>query len=150
MRTIYSVDSEINGKEVVSSGLIYSISDSASENDLVVNSANPYIKNYDAIESKAKLSYVKSDSDLASSYAMTMKFVKQKSLEWTITWKVRAYAKLSDGSYVYSKMKTYTIFDVAEELYRNRRMSGVEAHDYLYDTIIKRVNPSYGIVYYLE
>ncbi|MCR5736269.1 MAG: S8 family serine peptidase [Eubacterium sp.] len=150
MRTIYSVDSEINGKEVVSSGLIYSISDSASENDLVVNSSNPYIKNYEAIESKAKLSYVKSDSDLGSSYAMTMKFVKQKPLEWTITWKVRAYAKLSDGSYVYSKMKTYTIFDVAEELYRNRRMSGADAHDYLYNTIIKKVNPSYGIVYYLE
>ena len=150
MRTIYSVDSSIDGKEVVASGLIYSISEDAGENDLVVGSTNPLIKNFDAIESKAKLDYVKSDSDIASSYAMTMKFVKQKPLEWTITWKVRAYAKLSDGSYVYSKMSTYNIFDIAEELYRNRSMSGVKAHDYLYDTIIKRVNPSYGIVYYLE
>ncbi len=150
MRTVYSVDSEINGKEVIGSGLIYSISENATENDLVVGSTDPFIKNFDAIESKAKLSYVQSDSDLASSYAMMMKFVKQKPLEWTITWKVRAYAKLSDGSYVYSKMVTYKIFDVAEDLYQNCKMSGSEAHDYLYNTILKRVNPNYKLVYYLE
>lgn len=150
MRTIYSVDSKINGLDVVGSGLVYSISEAATEKDLVVESSDPFIKNFDTIEAEAKRKHVESDSDLASSYAMTMKFVKQKPLEWTITWKVRAYAKLSDGSYVYSHMVNYKIFDVADDLYRNCKMSDAKAHSYLFDTILKRVDANYERVDYLD
>lgn len=73
MRTVYSVDRTIDGKEVVSSGLIYSLADYADASELYAENENYYICCYESTsEGLADTSF--SDSDIATSYIMTMKF----------------------------------------------------------------------------
>ena len=48
LRTVYSVEPTIQGKDVINVGLVYSLSDYASENDLYVGSQNTYVQNFDA------------------------------------------------------------------------------------------------------
>lgn len=148
-RIIYSVDSEINGMEVVNSGLVYSLSDFMNGEDIFVGSSNKYVYSYESTKTKGKLPTVYSDSDIATSYAITMLLVNQATLEYTTTWKVKAYAKLSDGSYVYSMPYTYTIFDIADEAYRLGKMSNEASHKYLYDTILSKVDKNYSELPYV-
>ena len=54
-----------------------------------------------------------------------------------------AYAVLSDGTYVYGKVHSYSIYNIAEAMYENRLMKTASGHDYLYDSIISVVEPSY-------
>lgn len=61
---------------------------------------------------------------------------------------VRAYAKLKDGSVKYNDVETVTIFDVADVLYKNGKMGTKSAHEYLYDKILTKVEPSYEFVDY--
>lgn len=68
--------------------------------------------------------------------------------EYTAKYKVRAYAVLSDGSYVYSDIYSYSVYDVASALYDGRKMPTNAGHTYLYDSILKLVNPSYKQVDY--
>lgn len=147
LRIGYSVDSNINGQNVVASGLVYSLADRASESDMVVGSGNSYVYSYQSSDG-GKLSGVYSNSDIATSYAMLMKFVKQSPAEYTTTWRVKAYAKLANGTYVYSSPVTYTINAVANDLYVNKKMSSASAHDYLYTTILSSVNSGCSKVNY--
>lgn len=147
MRTVYSVDSQINGKDVVSSGMIYSLADYAEEQDMYVGSENKYVKSFESTQ-QGKLSESISDSDVASSYAMTVQFTSKNPAEYTDKWRVKAYAELSDGTYVYTEVRTYTAYDVADVLYQGSLMSNQAAHDYLYDNILFIVNKEYSKIDY--
>lgn len=141
-RTIYSVDSEIDGKAVVGSGLVYSLADYADESEVYVGSSSKYVCSF-ASTSKGISSIVYADSDLATSYAMTMKFATNYATEFTANWRVRAYAELSDGSYVYTDCYTYTIYEIADRVYQDCSMNTEEQHNYLYDGILSIVDPGY-------
>jgi len=142
MRTVYSVDSAIDGLEVVESGVVYSLSKYTTEEKLFVGSDDYYVRSFISTE-EGKFAESFSSSEGSSSYAMTMLFIGQNVDEYTEGWRIRAYAKLSDGSYVYSDAVEYTIYDVAKALYDNSLMNTVVAHNYLYTDILSRVNHDY-------
>lgn len=147
MRTVYSVDSTIDGKEVVSSGVIYSLSKYATEEELFVGSPSGYVRSFESTEA-GKAGTVFSESDIAESYAMTMKFATKESAEYNESWRVCAYAKLSDGTYVYTDAYTYTIYDIADTLYQKCAMSTKEHHDYLHTDILSIVKKEYEVKEY--
>lgn len=142
VRTIYSVESKIKGKEVVESGLVYSIADYVGENELYVGSESVYVQNFRSTQNGLCGTNF-SGSKTASSYAMTVQFYSKTAKEYNANWRVKAYAKLSDGSYVYTKAVDYSIFNIADTLYQNSRMGTEAAHNYLYDNILKIVNSNY-------
>lgn len=147
MRTVYSVESTINNMAVVSVGMVYSLADYATENDLYVGSNNNYVRSYEATNNGVcSVNY--SVSETATSYAMTMKFGPKTANEFNANWRVRAYAKLSDGSYVYSDSFEYSFYDIADSLYQSSGMSNLTAHQYLYNDILKVVNKDYVAVDY--
>jgi endoglucanase Acf2 len=162
-RTVYSVEPEIDGKAVVEKGLIFGLGSDgtngiaggiaagfATEADMVVGSTSQFVKNFKATETNGKLSSNFSESDTASSYAMTMiqKFDTMKTTGFTATYLVRAYAKLSDGSYVYTDVYSYSLYSIADRLYQDKSMPTQAGHEYLYNKILKKVNASYGVIGY--
>lgn len=142
LRTVYSVESTINSKAVTEVGMVYSLADYASEEELYVGSDSEYVRSYTATSAGVS-DYNFSDSPTATSYAMTMRFGAKTPAEYNATWRVRAYAKLSDGTYVYSVAESYVIFDVAEKLYIGIKMNTLSAHDYLYTNILRVVDANY-------
>jgi len=142
MRTVYSVDSVIDGKEVVASGLIYSLADYSTEGQMYVGSTDEYVRSFEST-SEGKFENTFADSDIASSYAMTMRFAYATPAEFEANWRIRAYAKLSDGTYVYTDCYEYTFYDIADALYQGCLMSSKTAHDYLYTDILSKVNKDY-------
>lgn len=143
-RTIYSV-SDPTG-EVTDCGLVYGLEGYASETEIVVGSSNDYVYDYEATEvGKMDISY--SSHENATSYAMTMKLIEHKDLFGT-NMMIRAYAKLSDGSIMYSDVVYASVYSVAEYLYNNGKMSTVAGHKYLYDSILSVVNPNHVVVDY--
>ncbi|WP_302626932.1 family 43 glycosylhydrolase [uncultured Eubacterium sp.] len=147
MRTVYSVDSVINGKEVVSSGMLYSLADYVQEKDFYVGSTNKYVKSFEST-GQGLLTEKVSDSNIASSYAMTVKFTSKQPAEYSEKWKVKAYAELSDGSYVYTDAKTYSAYEVADILYQGSLMNNQNSHEYLYTNILSIVNQGYSKIDY--
>jgi len=144
MRTVYSVESKINGLSVVSSGIVYSLSDYVDETELYVGSDSEYVKSFaSTTEGKFEKAFI--DSETASSYAMTMKFGPKTAEEFKAGWRIRAYAQLEDGTYVYSKAYKYTIFDIADKLYQNVMMPSFARHNYLYTDILSVVDSNYTI-----
>ena len=63
-------------------------------------------------------------------------------------YKVRAYAVLEDGTYVYSKTRDFSVFKIAKKLYNDVLMNTEEAHNYLYNTVLKTVDPDFANVEY--
>lgn len=142
MRTVYSVDSTIDGQKVISSGMVYSLSDYVSEAELYVGSENEYVRSFESTSAgKCDKSY--SSSDIATSYAMTMKFSSKTASEYNAGWRIRAYAQLADGTYVYSDSYVYTIFGIADRLYQNGLMKSEARHNYLYTNILTVVDSNY-------
>ena len=78
---------------------------------------------------------------------MTMQFVNTEKY-FSDKMMVRAYAQLKNGKYVYSDVKTYTIYSIADTLYQGRKMNTFSGHSYLYDKILKVVNSNYKEVDY--
>lgn len=138
-RTVYSVVD--TGNEIDSVGIIYGLTDYVSEADMVVDSTNDTVHVFKATDAgKIDVSY--SNYDNAQTYVMTMKFVKQAEFfSKEIT--VRAYAKLSDGTYTYSDINSCSVYDIADTLYQNNYMNTEAGHKYLYDNILSIVNPAY-------
>ena len=140
-RTVYSVYDPDN--EVSEVGLVYGLGSYATESEMVVNSQNKYVSDYKGTDEIGKMdNYVFGDNPDAISYAMTMTFGDAPSTFFTEKMMVRAYAKLVDGTVMYSDVRTMTIYDVANVLYQNRKMSNKAAHDYLYNNILTKVNTS--------
>lgn len=141
IRTVYSAEPVINDKAVEEVGLIYSMKGYAGVEDMYYGSPEYYVKSFKAQIGKTDVNY--SDSETADNYIMTMRFVGNSAFEFNIEWMVRVYARLSDGSYVYSDVYTYSIFEVADYLYSTGKMTTQESHDYLYNNILLSVNKDY-------
>ena len=136
-RVVYSIDDSEN--KVANAGLIYGLS--ASDSDMVIGSTDSNVVSYQATDAgKTDVKY--SQYPNAQSYVMTMSFIKNAAF-FNSPIKVRAYAQLTDGSYVYSDITEFTIYSVADYLYQNGLMSNYSGHTYLYDTILHVVDSNY-------
>ncbi|MBE5958821.1 MAG: hypothetical protein E7254_08200 [Lachnospiraceae bacterium] len=147
MRCVYSVEDTIAGQEVKESGLIYGLADEISNSDMYVGSTNSNVYSF-ASTPVGVSSVTYSESTTATSYIMTMLFGVKNAQEYTTNMAVRAYAKLADGTYVYSDVENYSIYEVSKYLYDNVKMYTIDAHNYIYNNILKVVNPNYKEVDY--
>lgn len=144
LRTVLSVEPEINGQKVLEFGNIYAlVRDDVTTADMVIGSESPYVAAYTATE-KGILDRNYSESDTAINYVMTMTNNGATVEALQQNYMIRGYAKLEDGSYVYSDVSSYSIFNVAKLLYDNGKMSNAVGHDYLYNNILKVVDNSYA------
>lgn len=144
-RTIYSVSETDKTDEI---GLVYGLTDSVSEDEMIVGSSNTTVHSYAATplgETGKKYSSL----DNAKSYCLTMEFIKNAEF-YKQGISVRAYAKLKDGNYVYSNISTMSVYDVAGKLYNRNLMSNMRGHEYLYDSILSVVDSSYKKVDYMN
>lgn len=141
-RTIYSAEDSINGKSVEEVGLVYALDLYVSDDEVIVGSTNPVVASYAATQAgKSNNNY--SSSPTATSYIMTMTFDTFTADELNRGTVVRAYAKLSDGSYIYTNTYHYSIYTVADYIYRNSKMSTFAGHQYLYNNVLSVVNSDY-------
>jgi hypothetical protein len=147
LRTVYSVEDYIDNQKVTEVGLVYGLANYTTENNMTVGSSDQYVKSFKAT-SVGKVSTHFSDSLSATSYAMTMKFAVGNTAEFSEDMYVRAYAKLSNGEYVYTDVSRYSVYNVADYLYQNKKMNRADAHEYVYNNILKVVNPDYAVVDY--
>ena len=140
-RTIYTVTDMLDNVQEV--GLVYGIKKNIDEADLYVGNSNEYVVDYKATN-KGKIGNPYANDPHTSRYAMTMMFgnVGKEFFEETIS--VRAYAKLKDGSIVYSNVEDYSIFGVASKLYTKKQMPTKIGHEYLYNKILKVVDINYS------
>ncbi len=145
MRTVYTAKSKINGQNVVEQGLVYGLDEYVDEDQLYVGSSAKYVASYKSTNIGRLQHSFSSTMPSEKSYAMTMLFGNTVN-EFTTGWLIRAYAKLADGSIVYSKVSTYTISGIADKLYQGCKMQNLAGHTYLYENILKKVNPSYAEV----
>lgn len=146
MRTIYSVEPIIDGKEVVSRGLVYALEGYAEEKDMYYDSKSAYVKAFHA--KVGKIDKNVSSSETAESYAMTVKFGAFTEKEYNSVWMVRVFAQLSDGTYVYSDVETYSAYTIADYLYTSQQMPSLQGHNYLFDEILSIVNKNYVRIEY--
>ncbi len=151
-RVIGQVKNTINGKKVSKWGFVYAVTNingnaiSVSESDMYVGTKNKFAASF---ESTSAGTMTVSNGDANSTYFVrTTLFAPGNSIELAANYKVRAYAQLSDGSIVYSTVKNYSIYSIADNLYQNSSMATENAHNYLLNNILKVVNPSYASVKY--
>lgn len=146
MRTVYSVDSTVEGQNVTEVGLIYGLgSKDTIQEDMVSGSDS---KNIFVSKGTDEFGKFAEPFSKAESYAMTVQFAAGTVEEYTQTYCVRAYAKLQDGTYVYTDVYQYTIYYIADNLYQNRKMPNNNSHTYLYENILKKVDEEYKTVDY--
>lgn len=144
IRVVSGVKPEINEKNVEKTGFVYAlektgdVTNNISGDEMYVGNENDYIKSFESTQN-GLMGY----KDGENNYVMTMLFEKNNSQGFSTKYKVRAYAVLSDGTYVYGKVHSYSIYNIAEAMYENKLMKTASGHDYLYDSIISVVEPSY-------
>lgn len=152
-RVIGSVEPEIDGKKVTKWGFIYGLSKAngkdygITDDDMYVGAENQYVKSYESTPigtASVKLG----DSSTATYFIRTMLFSAFTSNAFSAEYKVRAYALLENGKYVYSDVKGYSIFSIASYLYENKLMNTLETHEYLYNKILTTVDKNYTEVDY--
>lgn len=143
-RVVYSIDT--GNEEIESFGLVYGLENSCGDTDLIVGSKNETVHSYEAtLTGKNYKKY--STKTGYDSYVMTMDFTKTAEF-YNTNIVVRAYAKMKDGSYKYTPMETFSVYAIADNLYKNQLMTSIEGHSYLYDNILSVVNTSYLPVEY--
>lgn len=148
IRTVSTVEPQIDGMEVTEFGNVYGVDENGvSEDDMYVGSESKYISTVKATENGI-INKQYSSSETAVNYVMTMCDNGTTVAAYTRKYYVRAYAKLSDGSYLYSKVYSYSIYDVAKKLYDNALMSTYAGHRYLYEDILTVVDSNYKEVKY--
>lgn len=130
-------------KEVEHVGMIYCIEPKVTNEGIVVGGENTY-----RFEATAKGLLPTADSEESSvqTYVMTMKFAPHEDYQLQI--RARAYAQLKSGEYIYSDVKEYSVYEVADYLYQNLLMRNNSSHTYLYDNILSIVNSSYTKITY--
>lgn len=143
-RTVYTVDDPSN--EVESVGMVYGLADYVKASDMVVNSTNSKVCDCAGTEA-GKYSNAVIDSNSASSYVMTMTFVKSKEF-YSSEMYVRAYAKLKNGKYIYSDTESVSVYDISDYLYQNKIMNTYNGHVYLFDNILSVVDSAYKEIAY--
>lgn len=154
-RTISRTSREmtVNGARynVVNYGTVYAAKSDIEDvsnlrDELVVNGNNRKVYNFQATEAGRYNDYISGNSKKDSCYyyyALTIK--KQNynydSLEKDIYF--RAYAVLSNGEIVYGKnIYRVNIYDIADNLYQNRKMLTSAGHEFLYDNVLNIVSIS--------
>lgn len=152
-RVIGSVEPTIDGKNVIAWGLVYGLTTANGKNmgitdeDMYVGSANEYVASFQST-SQGTMNIQVGSSTTATYFVRTMLFSSYTAASFNAEYKVRAYAVLSDGSYVYGKVAGYSIYNVADSLYQNRAMNSIEAHNFLYEKVLRTVNYDYQEVDY--
>ncbi len=145
-RTVYSIENYDQAIEEV--GLIYGIKDECNPQDMIVGSSSDAVVSCKAT-TKGKIA-VSMHDDGKKDYLMAMTLMYGNSSTSFLSTKlsVRAYAKYIDGSFKYSNIETSSIYDTADVLYRESSMPAVADHNYLYNSILKKVNNNYASVNY--
>lgn len=140
-RTVYTVENESDN--VVERGLIYGLANYATTSDMYVGADSTYVKSFASTQAG-----VFTSNETSTTYVMTMTMgIGSISAEGlSAEYMVRAYAKLSDGTYIYSEVGSYSLYGVADYLYSEQKMTSQEAHDYLYNNILHIVNDKYELV----
>ena len=152
-RVVGSVEPVIDGKTVEKWGFIYAIKQvgtnefSVPDEEMYVGTANSYIKSLEST-SVGTSNVVFGESKTATYFVRTTLFSSKNAKEFSAKYKVRAYALLSDGTYVYSKVSSYTVFDICDNLYQNKLMNTYDGHKYLYDSVLSVVDSTYSVVDY--
>ena len=147
-RVVGSVEPEIGGKKVRNWGIVYglntlnNVNTGISDGDMYVGSGSRYVKAFQSTEIGTS-THIIGESETATYFIRTMRFAQRNTSMFESLYKVRAYAVLEDGTYVYSKISNYSVYRVAEYLYNNCCMNTYDAHSYLYNVILKTVNPEY-------
>lgn len=149
VRIISAVEPEINGKQVVEHGHVFGlVTTGVDESAMYVgNNSTGYVRTLKST-SVGDCEVNMSSSNTATTYVMTIVSNGSSVAALTQNYMVRAYAKLSDGTYVYSDVVTYNIYRLAGILYNNYRMPNEAAHNYLYNNILTVVDPNYKRVDY--
>lgn len=152
-RVIGSVEPTIEGKKVSKWGFVYSIvendnqSYNVDESDIYVGSNNQYVASMESTN-VGTISVPMGDSTTATYYARTTLFGNKTAKEFYAKYKVRAYALMEDGTYYYSTIASYRVFNIAKVLYENALMNNYSGHQYLYNNILKIVDSNYKEVDY--
>lgn len=144
-RVMYQVEETVEGKVPLETGLVYGIvygDNSITKADLVCDSNSRYVASF-ASTAEGKISAVYGDSETASYYVMTMNMAANTKEAYTTYYIVRAYAKMADGSIVYSDATTFTMYSIADCLYQNNLVSTQDSFDCLYNNILSVVDANY-------
>ena len=48
-----------------------------------------------------------------------------------------------DGTYVYSTISEFSIYEIADYIYQNKKMNSLEGYNFIYDKILSVVNKDY-------
>ncbi|MCR5703145.1 MAG: CotH kinase family protein [Eubacterium sp.] len=151
LRVVFQVEDTVNGATPVETGLVYGLDydGSITKNDVLVGSDSYYVASFAAPE-RNKMTKQMGTSKTASYYSLVMNTGQDnvKPTAFTTTYFVRAYAKMSDGSYVYSDVYDYTVYRVANFLYQNTLANNASTHNYLYSKVLAFVDPTYKEVDY--
>ena len=146
-RVIGKVNGTVEGKKVKNYGLVYALADvdgtdnKVSNNDIYVGSENSFVKSYESTSDG-----ILTKSENTTGFVMTMLFAGYSKAEFNSKYKVRAYALTESGEYVYSKVYTYSIYNVGNVLYQKGAMTNKSAHDFLFNRILSVVNSNYKAV----
>jgi hypothetical protein len=145
---ISSVEPVVNGKKVVEYGNVFGIDRfGITKDDVYMGSANRYIVSFKGTDSGVSFrDYTYSSSDI--NYVMTMIKNGNTKEAYNQKYYVRAYALLEDGTYAYSDVAEFTIFNVVDHLYKNNMMGNEAAHNYLYNNILKVADENYTAALY--
>ena len=158
-RMVGQVEPTINGQPVTEFGFVYGLSkiykpstDSYQDtgitnDDMEVGVDNKYVVSY-ATTSDGIIENKMAHSTTATYFARTMTFGKKNKAAFASKYKVRVYAKLANNQYVYSDVNDFAVFDIAEALYQGCLMNNLANHEYLYNTILTKVNENYEEVPY--
>lgn len=152
-RVIGSVEPVIEGKKVSKWGFVYALveidgqSFEPDDSEMYVGSQNQYVATMESTDA-GTISVPMGNSVTATYYARTTLFSNKTVQEFQAKYKVRAYALMEDGTYYYSEISSYTVYNVAKVLYNNGMMNNYSGHEYLYNNILKVVDSNYQEVDY--
>lgn len=143
-RVAYSIDAPKNQVEKI--GLIYALEDRVTKDEMIVGNLNNNVFVFEATES-GKTDYDFMEGNNVQSYVATMKFIKVKDY-YNAKMRVRAFAKLTDGTYIYSDESVSSVYDISDYLYKTNRMNTYLQHQYLYENILKVCDLEYQKIDY--
>ncbi|MBR3646663.1 MAG: discoidin domain-containing protein [Lachnospiraceae bacterium] len=147
-RVISAIDPYINGHKVVRSGNIYGLAlRGVKPEDMYFNSP-VYGVNCFYSTSNGLSSVPLGTSATANYYIMTMVDNGSSAYALTAQYYVRAFAELDNGEYVYSDIKSFSIYDIADYLYSTKQMPNLTGHDYLYNDILTVVDSKHEKIDY--
>lgn len=147
-RVLAAVEPEINGKKVTGWGFIYGLatinnqSTGVTDDDMIIDSSSNKVIHYQST-AEGTLPTNLGGSATCTNYVRTMSFGNTNATALTAGYKIRAYAILEDGTYVYSTISEFSIYEIADYIYQNKKMNSLERYNFIYDKILSVVNKDY-------